>query len=89
MHATRPRREDALDMAERADIIMVTPQMSFLDILRRLRDSVTVPIASTIFLANRATSTTIAVFNDGMEPTARVELCERYGAVPPGQSHLK
>jgi len=39
-------REVELDVAEGADIVMVKPAMSYLDIVRRVRDAVTVPVAA-------------------------------------------
>jgi porphobilinogen synthase len=39
-------REAALDVAEGADIVMVKPAMAYLDVLRRVRDAVQVPVAA-------------------------------------------
>jgi porphobilinogen synthase len=39
-------REVALDLAEGADRVMVTPAMAYLDVLRRVRDFVDVPVAA-------------------------------------------
>jgi len=39
-------REVALDLSEGADIIMVKPALSYLDIIRRVRDEFNVPIAA-------------------------------------------
>jgi porphobilinogen synthase len=39
-------REIALDLAEGADAVMVKPAMSYLDVVRRVADSVTVPVAA-------------------------------------------
>jgi porphobilinogen synthase len=39
-------REVALDVAEGADIVMVKPAMAYLDVLRQVRDVVTVPVAA-------------------------------------------
>jgi len=39
-------REVALDIAQGADIVMVKPAMSYLDIVRRVRDHVDVPVAA-------------------------------------------
>jgi porphobilinogen synthase len=39
-------REVALDVAEGADIVMVKPAMAYLDVLRRVRDAVQVPVAA-------------------------------------------
>jgi porphobilinogen synthase len=39
-------REVALDIAEGADIVMVKPAMGYLDVLRRVRDAVDVPVAA-------------------------------------------
>jgi porphobilinogen synthase len=39
-------REIALDVAEGADLVMVKPAMSYLDIVRRAADSVSVPVAA-------------------------------------------
>jgi porphobilinogen synthase len=36
----------ALDVAEGADIVMVKPAMAYLDVLRRVRDAVQVPVAA-------------------------------------------
>jgi porphobilinogen synthase len=38
--------EVALDIGEGADIVMVKPALSYLDVIRRVRDSVTVPVAA-------------------------------------------
>jgi porphobilinogen synthase len=39
-------REVLLDVAEGADMVMVKPAMSYLDVVRRVRDTVDVPIAA-------------------------------------------
>jgi porphobilinogen synthase len=39
-------REVALDLAEGADMVMVKPAMAYLDVLRRVRDVVDVPVAA-------------------------------------------
>ncbi|MDP9399208.1 MAG: porphobilinogen synthase [Actinomycetota bacterium] len=39
-------REVALDVAEGADLVMVKPAMSYLDVVRRVADSVDVPVAA-------------------------------------------
>ncbi|MFI6502249.1 porphobilinogen synthase [Nonomuraea typhae] len=39
-------REVRLDLAEGADIVMVKPAMSYLDVIRRFRDTVDVPVAA-------------------------------------------
>src|SRR5438477_13215384 len=39
-------REAALDLAEGADIIMVKPALSYLDIIRRVKDRFEVPVAA-------------------------------------------
>jgi porphobilinogen synthase len=39
-------REVELDLAEGADMVMVKPALSYLDVIRRVADSVTVPVAA-------------------------------------------
>jgi porphobilinogen synthase len=39
-------REVALDIAEGADMVMVKPAMTYLDVVRRVRDAVNVPVAA-------------------------------------------
>ncbi|TMD07456.1 MAG: hypothetical protein E6J01_05950, partial [Chloroflexi bacterium] len=39
-------REVRLDIAEGADIVMVKPALAYLDVIRRVRDSVDVPLAA-------------------------------------------
>ncbi len=39
-------REALLDLAEGADLVMVKPALAYLDVLRRVRDAVTVPVAA-------------------------------------------
>ena len=39
-------REALLDVAEGADIIMVKPALGYLDVVRRVRDAVDVPVAA-------------------------------------------
>jgi porphobilinogen synthase len=39
-------REALLDVAEGADIVMVKPALGYLDVLRRVRDAVDVPVAA-------------------------------------------
>jgi len=39
-------REVRLDLAEGADIVMVKPALSYLDVIRRFRDEVDVPVAA-------------------------------------------
>jgi porphobilinogen synthase len=39
-------REALLDIAEGADIVMVKPALAYLDVVRRVRDAVDVPVAA-------------------------------------------
>ena len=39
-------REASLDAAEGADILMVKPAMAYLDVLRQIRDRVTLPLSA-------------------------------------------
>src|SRR5205814_3812407 len=39
-------REAALDLAEGADIVMVKPALAYLDIIRRVKDRFSVPVAA-------------------------------------------
>ena len=39
-------REAELDVAEGADIVMVKPAVGYLDVVRRVRDTVAVPVAA-------------------------------------------
>ena len=39
-------REALLDVAEGADIVMVKPALGYLDVVRRVRDAVDVPVAA-------------------------------------------
>ena len=43
---TEALREVELDLAEGADIVMVKPALAYLDIIRRVADTVTVPVAA-------------------------------------------
>jgi len=45
-NAEESMREVALDIDEGADIVLVKPAMTYLDIVRRVRDSVRVPVAA-------------------------------------------
>jgi porphobilinogen synthase len=45
-NADEALREVALDVAEGADVVMVKPAMSYLDVLRRVADAVRVPVAA-------------------------------------------
>jgi porphobilinogen synthase len=45
-NAEEAMREVALDVDEGADIVMVKPAMAYLDIVRRVRDSVRLPVAA-------------------------------------------
>jgi porphobilinogen synthase len=45
-NADEALREVALDVAEGADLVMVKPAMSYLDVLRRVADAVQVPVAA-------------------------------------------
>ncbi|WP_433783901.1 porphobilinogen synthase [Actinomycetospora sp. CA-101289] len=45
-NAREAAREVALDLDEGADMVMVKPAMSYLDVLRRVADSVDVPVAA-------------------------------------------
>jgi porphobilinogen synthase len=45
-NADEALREVALDIAEGADMVMVKPAMPYLDIVRRVRDAVDVPVAA-------------------------------------------
>jgi porphobilinogen synthase len=45
-NADEALREVALDIAEGADMVMVKPAMAYLDIVRRVADAVTVPVAA-------------------------------------------
>jgi porphobilinogen synthase len=39
-------REALLDVAEGADIVMVKPALAYLDVIRRVRDAIDVPVAA-------------------------------------------
>lgn len=45
-NATEALREVALDVEEGADIVMVKPALAYLDIIRRVKDTVTLPVAA-------------------------------------------
>ena len=45
-NAVEALREVALDIGEGADMVMVKPALAYLDIIRRVADSVTVPVAA-------------------------------------------
>ena len=45
-NAAEALREVALDLAEGADMVMVKPALAYLDVIRRVADSVTVPVAA-------------------------------------------
>ncbi|HZR54551.1 MAG TPA: porphobilinogen synthase [Streptosporangiaceae bacterium] len=45
-NATETLREVALDVAEGADMVMVKPALAYLDIIRRIAGTVTVPVAA-------------------------------------------
>jgi porphobilinogen synthase len=45
-NAAEAVREVALDIAEGADMVMVKPALAYLDVIRRVADSVTVPVAA-------------------------------------------
>jgi porphobilinogen synthase len=45
-NADEALREVALDIAEGADMVMVKPAMSYLDVVRRVRDMVDVPVGA-------------------------------------------
>jgi porphobilinogen synthase len=45
-NAREAEREVALDLAEGADIVMVKPALAYLDVIRRIRPSVPVPLAA-------------------------------------------
>jgi len=45
-NARESLREVALDIAEGADIVMVKPALSYLDVIRRVRDTFDVPVAA-------------------------------------------
>ncbi|MET9019817.1 porphobilinogen synthase [Actinopolymorpha sp. NPDC004070] len=45
-NATESMREVALDLAEGADMVLVKPALGYLDVLRRVRDAVDVPVAA-------------------------------------------
>jgi porphobilinogen synthase len=45
-NAREALREVALDVAEGADIVMVKPALGYLDVIRRVRDAVDVPVAA-------------------------------------------
>ena len=45
-NAREALKEVALDIAEGADIVMVKPALSYLDIIRRIKDSTDVPVAA-------------------------------------------
>ncbi len=45
-NAREALREVALDIEEGADIVMVKPAMPYLDVIRRVRDELTVPVAA-------------------------------------------
>jgi porphobilinogen synthase len=45
-NAVEALREVALDVAEGADLVMVKPALGYLDVVRRVRDAVSVPVAA-------------------------------------------
>jgi len=45
-NAQESLREVALDIAEGADMVMVKPALAYLDVIRRVADAVTVPVAA-------------------------------------------
>ena len=45
-NATEALREAALDIAEGADMVMVKPALAYLDVIRRIAGTVTVPVAA-------------------------------------------
>ncbi len=45
-NARESMREVMLDIAEGADIVMVKPALSYLDVIRQVRDAVDVPVAA-------------------------------------------
>ena len=45
-NAAEALREVALDIAEGADMVMVKPALAYLDVIRRVADTVTVPVAA-------------------------------------------
>ncbi len=45
-NAAEALREVALDIAEGADMVMIKPALAYLDVIRRVADSVTVPVAA-------------------------------------------
>jgi porphobilinogen synthase len=45
-NATEALREVALDLDEGADMVMVKPALAYLDVIRRIADAVTVPVAA-------------------------------------------
>ena len=45
-NANEALREVAIDLAEGADIVMVKPALSYLDIVRRVKDACGVPVAA-------------------------------------------
>jgi porphobilinogen synthase len=45
-NAREAEREVALDLSEGADLVMVKPALAYLDILRRVRPAVPVPLAA-------------------------------------------
>jgi porphobilinogen synthase len=45
-NAREALREVALDLEEGADIVMVKPALAYLDVIRRIRESVSVPVAA-------------------------------------------
>jgi porphobilinogen synthase len=45
-NAAEALREVALDLAEGADMVMIKPALAYLDVIRRVADAVTVPVAA-------------------------------------------
>jgi porphobilinogen synthase len=45
-NAREARREVLLDVAEGADIVMVKPALPYLDVIARVRDAVSLPVAA-------------------------------------------
>jgi porphobilinogen synthase len=45
-NAVEALREVALDLAEGADMVMIKPALAYLDVIRRVADAVTVPVAA-------------------------------------------
>ena len=84
-NAAEALREVALDIAEGADMVMVKPALAYLDVIRRVADSATVPVAA--YQVSGEFAMVEAAAANGWLERDRIICRDAHGDPPRGREH--